>query len=265
MSTITDPLRRLRCFMLRPGLRLALTEPGAGDAGAEGGAGGSGAAADASSNSEQQATGADQTQQQAELDDDDLDEDDPEGAEQLGDAGKKALDTMKAQKAAAKKSAREAAARAAAAEAKNAELQAKIDGREAEHQAEQDRARVESEAIAQAHTLIKKAEVRALAAGKLTNPEDALVFLDLDELEVDQDGAVDRAQIEDAIGDLLSARPYLAADGQSRFQGGADNGADKGARNPRQLTASDIEKMTPAEVDAARRNGQLKNLMTGKR
>lgn len=263
MSTITDPLRRLRCFMLRPGLRLALTDPGAGDAGADGGAGGSGANASASSNSEQQATGADQTQQ--DVLDDDLDEDDPEGAEQLGDPGRKALDTMKAQRAAAKKSAREAAARAAAAEATIAQLQAKIDGREAEHQAEQDRARVESDAIAQAHTLIKKAEVRALAAGKLANPEDALVFLDLDELEVDQDGAVDRAQIEDAIGDLISARPYLAAEGQSRFQGGADNGADKGARNPRQLTASDIEKMTPAEVDAARRNGQLKNLMTGKR
>ncbi|MBL5975364.1 MAG: hypothetical protein D3X82_16850 [Candidatus Leucobacter sulfamidivorax] len=264
MSTFTDPLRRLRCFMLRPGLRLALHEPGAGDAGAENGAGGSGTAAGASSNSEQQTTGADQAQQQDELDDDDLD-DDPEGAEQLGDAGKKALDKMKADKIAAKRDARAAAARAAAAEAKNAELQAKIDGREAEHQAEQDRARVESDALAQAHTLIKKAEVRALAAGKLTDPEDALVFLDLEEFEVDQDGAVDRAQIEDAIGDLLSARPYLAAEGQSRFPGGADNGADKGARNPRQLTASDIEKMTPAEVDAARRNGQLKNLMTGKR
>lgn len=82
-------------------------------------------------------------------------------------------------------------------------------------------------ATAKANERIVKAEVRASAAGKLSDPKDALKFLDLSKIEVDADGNVDSDEIDDAIADLLKNKPYLAVaqgDGK-RFKGSGDGGA----------------------------------------
>ena len=147
-----------------------------------------------------------------------------EGAEHLGDKGKQALDRMKAEKKAAQDEARTAKEQAKTNADALAALQAKIDGKEAEHAAELKSREVETAALAKANERILKAEVRAAAAGKLADPADALQFLDLTKLEVGSDGEVDSAAVAAAIDKLITDKPYLAAQGK-RFQGGADGGA----------------------------------------
>ncbi|MGH9003431.1 MAG: hypothetical protein ACRDYV_09905, partial [Acidimicrobiia bacterium] len=83
-----------------------------------------------------------------------------------------------------------------------------------------------AEAEAKANARIVRSEVRALATGRLSDPSDALRFLDLDSFEVAEDGAVDEEEITDAIGDLLTKKPYLAAAQRTkRFEGSGDGGA----------------------------------------
>lgn len=140
------------------------------------------------------------------------------GEEALGDAGKRALDAMKAERKAAREQAATEKARADS-------LQAKIDGKEAEHAAAEKAREVESAALAKANERILKAEVRVAAAGKLSDPADALRFLDLSDFEVGSDGEVDADALATAIDDLVKKKPYLAAQGGKRFQGTADGGA----------------------------------------
>lgn len=199
----------------------------------------------------------DETTDQVEKTDDSTDENvtddtDEDGAADLGDAGKQALDRMKAKWKAADASAKENAAKIAA-------LEAKINGTEAEHQAETERARIQSDAIAKANSRLVNAEVRAAAKGRLTNPADAFAFLDLSEIEVGDDGEIDSASVTALIDDLLTERPYLAAQSEPRFGGSADAGARKTA-SPKQWTQADLDKATPAEILKANADGLLKNL-----
>ena len=183
-----------------------------------------------------------------------------EGADALGDPGKKALDAMKAERKAAND-------RAKAAEARAAELAAKLEGREAEHAAEQERQRAKDEALAAANKRILAAQLKLEAKGKLADVSDALLNISLDEFEVSDDGDVDSdalaSAIDDlladalasAIDDLLARKPHLAAD-KRRFDGAADQGAQVPTRLT-QLSAADLENMSPAEVNQARREGRL--------
>ena len=136
----------------------------------------------------------------------------------LGDAGKKALDAMKAKWKDADKLAKDNAAALAA-------LQAKLDGKEAEHAAEQSKREAELAALSKANDRILKSEVKAAAKGVLADPQDAYKFLDLDSFEVDDDGNVDEEAIASALADLVKSKPYLAAQGGRKFQGSADGGA----------------------------------------
>lgn len=174
----------------------------------------------------------------------------------LGDAGKKALDAMKAKWKAAEQAAKER-------DAKIAELEAKVNGTEAEYQKAQEAQRVKDEALQAANRRILKAEVRAAAAGKLNDPADALAHIDLSSFEVGDDGAVDSDAIGSAISDLISKKPYLAAQG-SRFEGGADGGARKDATGPTQLTREDMKRMSPEEIDRAHREGRFSTLLGSK-
>lgn len=177
-----------------------------------------------------------------------------EGSEALGDAGKKALDAMKAKWKAAD------AARKAA-ETKAAELQAAADGKAAEHAAGVEAQKVKDEALAKANERILKSEIRREAKGQLANPDDALVFLDLTEIEVSEDGEIDETALKQAIDDLLEKRPYLAAQG-SRFGGDVNSGHRKGGTNGvKQLGQSDLDRMSAAEINKARRAGQFKDLL----
>ena len=142
-----------------------------------------------------------------------------EGATALGDAGKKALDAMKADRNAARLAEKAANDRLAA-------LEAQIQGREAEHAATLAAQAVKDEALSAANQRILKAEVRAQAASKLNDPKDALLYLDLSGFEVGEDGEVDGDAVATAIDKLITDKPYLAAQG-TRFKGEADGGARK--------------------------------------
>lgn len=127
------------------------------------------------------------------------DADDDAGADELGDAGKQALDRMKAKLKAERE-------RRIAAEAKASQ------GADAD-ETETIRREAETAALAKANARIVRAEVKAAAAGRLNDPTDALNFLDLSRFEVDDDGDVDADEISEAIAELVRTKPYLAAQG----------------------------------------------------
>lgn len=172
------------------------------------------------------------------------------GEAALGDAGKKALDAMKQKWKDADRAAKDAAAERDA-------LKAAAEGREAEHKAEQDTQRIKDEALAAANERILKAEVRVAAAGKLADPADALRFLDLSSIEVGEDGEIDAATIASAIDDLLTQKPYLAAQSSTRFQGAGDGGTRNEGGKKQQFTGEDVKRMTPQQIVEAKAAGQL--------
>lgn len=174
----------------------------------------------------------------------------------LGDAGKKALDAMKAERKAARESAAAEKARADA-------LQAKLDGREAEFTAAQEAQRVKNEALDAANQRILKSEVKAAAKGVLADPQDAYKFLDLDSFEVDSDGNVDESVIASALAELVAQKPYLAAQGGRKFQGTADGGARNDAAKVTQLSRADLARMSPEQIEDARTSGRLNDLLNG--
>lgn len=194
------------------------------------------------------------TEEVDDLEPDDTDTD-PEGAEQLGDPGKKALDTMKGKLKAERE-------RRRSLEAQLAERDKPADGDQPDPDALVRQA--EATALARVNERLVKAEVRAAAAGKLADPADAHRFLDLSQFEVDADGNVDADEVAEAIDDLLTSKPYLAAQGGStkpRFQGTADSGARKGNARPTQLTEADVKRLSAAgnhaEIVKAQNDGRL--------
>ncbi|MFG3492997.1 hypothetical protein [Streptomyces sp. NPDC047972] len=182
-------------------------------------------------------------------------EPDPEGAEALGDPGKKALDTMKGKWQGERDKRREL-------ERRLAELEQPAAGETPDPDALLRQA--EQKALARVNDRILRAEVKAAAAGKLADPADAYRFLDLTRLEVDADGNVDSDEVADAIDDLIKTKPYLAAQGgtpRPRFQGTADSGARKGNGRPSQLTEADVKRLSAAgrhaEIVKAQNEGRL--------
>lgn len=179
------------------------------------------------------------------------------GEEALGDPGKKALDAMKAERNAARAEAKSRADEIA-------QLRARIEGKEAEYAAEQAKRATEAAALAKANERILKAEIRAAAAGKLADPADALRYLDPSTFDVGDDGETDAAAIAAAIDDLISTKPYLAAQGR-RFQGGGDGGARKETDALPQLTESEVKALYDArkygEIEAARKAGRLNKVL----
>ena len=194
------------------------------------------------------------TEEVDDLEPDDTDTD-PEGAELLGDPGKTALDTMKGKLKAERE-------RRRSLEAQLAERDKPADGDQPDPDALVRQA--EATALARVNERLVKAEVRAAAAGKLADPADAHRFLDLSQFEVDADGNVDADEVAEAIDDLLTSKPYLAAQGGStkpRFQGTADSGARKGNARPTQLTEADVKRLSAAgnhaEIVKAQNEGRL--------
>lgn len=175
------------------------------------------------------------------------DEGDPAGAEQLGDAGKRALDSMKSKWQTER--------------TKRRELEQQLAAKDGADEAEQARRQAEAGALAKANARILKAEIRAAAKGRLSDPADALTFLDLDQFEVGEDGEIDPEEIEEAITGLLKSKPYLGSASAPRFQGTGDGGAARKAPRPKQLTKQDLKTMTPAQILKARDAGQLSDLL----
>ncbi|MGW8430929.1 hypothetical protein ACWGJ9_07370 [Curtobacterium citreum] len=179
-----------------------------------------------------------------------------EGADQLGDAGKKALDSMKGQRNAARQELQSVKDQLAA-------LQAERDnaGKTAEEQ-ELDKARKDGETTAtkRFNELLVGAELRAAAKGKLADPSDAALYLKLSDFTVSEDGTVDAEALGEAIDDLLTRKPHLAAAAQSRFQGDAGQG-NRGEKPKPQVTETELKSMSPAQINEARRDGRLDKVL----
>lgn len=119
----------------------------------------------------------------------------------LGDAGKKALSEER-------KARRDADRRAKAAEDELEKLRAES-ATEAEKAIAAAKAEGRAEALKIANERLVKAEVKAAAAGKFTNPDLAVKVLDLDDFEVGDDGTVDTKAISSAIDEFLEQNPEL--------------------------------------------------------
>jgi len=178
------------------------------------------------------------------------------GADALGDPGKKALNTMKDERNAARAAERDFRDQLAA-------LQAKVDGKAVEYEAEQKTRKVESDALAKANERILKSEIRAAATGKLSDPKDALKFLDLAAFEVGVDGEVDAPAVLAALEALIKDKPYLAAQGgKSEVVFESPGSHRTGAAD--QLTSSDLDRMSPQQIEKARSEGRFDRLFSGK-
>lgn len=173
---------------------------------------------------------------------DDSSGDDP--TSQLGDAGKRAIDAMKAERNEARralkpvttlmrelgiKSVDELRGRLQTPAGDAGSTDGTTEGKPTDGKPAVDADKIRREAQAEARQAadqrVIRAEVKAAAAGKLADPGDALRFLDLTEIELDDDGNVDADEVADAISDLVKKKPYLAAQSGKRFQGTADTGA----------------------------------------
>ena len=160
-----------------------------------------------------------------------------DGEDHLGDKGKQALDRMKAERN---------------------ELRRELRELKAKHEPPEP-----AEAAADKRFIDKilRAEIRAAAAGKLHDPADAYRFLDLEHFEVSGDGEVDLDEINVAITDLLEKKPYLRIDAEPRrVRGSAAQGVRKDS-GPRQLTETDLARLSPEETVAAMNKGLLNNLL----
>lgn len=153
----------------------------------------------------------------------------------LGEAGVRALE---AEREARKKAEREAKA-----------TKVELDKIRTASQTDQEKALAaareegKTEATKAGNAAIVKAEVRALAAGRM-DPKLAVRLLDLDEFSVDDDGEVDDKAITKAIDQLLKETPGLAAAANNGGRGSADQGA-RGAA------------VKPADMNEWLRGGQL--------
>jgi membrane protein involved in colicin uptake len=181
---------------------------------------------------------------------DDSDDGDTGDTDKLGDAGKKALDSMKS------KWQKERDARKV--------LEAKLTAADNKDDQTQDPAELRKQAQAEARAEVLKEraldKVEAKAARLFADPEDARALLATRVDDFVDDGQVDVDAINEALTDLLSKKPHLAAATAKRFQGGADGGARKGSQVS-QLTEQDLTRMTPQQIDKARLDGRLNDLL----
>lgn len=188
-------------------------------------------------------------------------DDEPDGADSLGDAGKKALDAMKV------KWQKERDARKALAD-QVAKLTANKADDKNDDQPDPDEIRKQAKAEAVAEVLRDRAldKVETKAAKLFADPEDARALLASRVDEFVDDGKVDLDAIAEALEDLLKKKPHLAAATAKRFQGSADGGARNGNK-PSQLTRDDVQRLAKAgkhgEIEKARQEGRLADLMSG--
>ena len=179
-----------------------------------------------------------------------------EGEDTLGDPGKKALDAMKQSRNAAIRELKDTKAELEAIRAEK-ELAGKS---EDEQKLELARREATEQALAQANERILRSELRLAAKGKLADPADAQLYINLAEFDVNDNGEVDTDALESAIDELITRKPHLAV-ARTRFTGTADQGAKGTDRAPSQLSQSDMDSMTPEQVNKARKEGQFDRLL----
>lgn len=181
----------------------------------------------------------------------DDDDDDPEGADQLGDPGKRALQRMK-EELKRERARRKEAERRAAEAAKKPDNTTDV---------EEVRRRAREEALAEAARERVTDRIEALAARRFADSEDAVAIL-LRRREVDDflDGTqVDVGAIKAALEELAEDKPHLLA-APPVSNGRFDTGRGK-RQMKAQLTQEDLRGMTPEQINQARREGRLDRLM----
>jgi hypothetical protein len=191
-------------------------------------------------------------QDATDVDDTATDVGDDDGSDALGDAGKRALDAMKAKW-------RTERARAKAAEDKlAAATKPNVDSDDIATVREQAKAEARAEGLRD--RVLDKIEAKA--AGRFKDPEDALLRLGKNVDDYISDGQIDLDSIEDALIELLEKRPdFGVTQGEpKRFKGTADSGPKASAGKP-QLTEADLPKMTPEPIVEAQNAGQFDKLL----
>lgn len=99
----------------------------------------------------------------------------------------------------------------------------------------------------------------AKADRKVVDAEAVIALLDRSSLELDADGNPKNAK--EAVDSLLEQRPYLVAGNGGARPGGADQGARGGGEQ--QLTRDALKTMKPEEIEKARQEGRLDQLLKG--
>lgn len=176
-------------------------------------------------------------------------EPEPAAADDLGDAGKRALDAERKARADAEKQAKALEKRLAEIEAQNMT--------ETERAIAEARAEGAREAQSKIADRLVRAEIRIAAAGKVA-PE---AINDLPALMgelaqfADEAGEVDTDRITAAIADLVASRPFLAPQvADAKPAPDPDQGAASGGGS--QLTVDQLRSMSPEEAYAAFREGR---------
>lgn len=173
-----------------------------------------------------------------------------EGEDALGDAGKRALDKMKADLRAEK-------ARRKAVETELVGLKAKpTEGGTPD--AEAIRAQALAEARAEALNERALDRLEAKAARLFADPEDARLHLAGRVADFVDGDKVDNDAIADALAELLARKPHLAATpAKPKFEGTGDGGARKGSSGVQQLGKADLARMSADQIVAAQKAGQF--------
>lgn len=124
---------------------------------------------------------------------------------------------------------------------------------------EQARREAEQAVLEKANARIVRSELKAAAAGKVKRPDLLIKITDLSAIEVDENGDPDADALNDAITTFLEEYPELSV--EARSPGSADQGSQRRQAKPPQLTNDDIDRMTPEEIETARKEGRLNKLM----
>lgn len=180
---------------------------------------------------------------------------DPSGDEPLGEAGKRALDAERKRNADLDKELK----------ATKAELDQFRQSQMSETEKAIEAARREGEQSADERWRKQAGElaVAAAAAGRFADPEDAARFIG--DVPFDENGQVDRDALKQRIDEVLAAKPYLGAAAGTTPSPAAPPAVPTGPRGgpvPTQLTRTDLQRMSPEEIVAARREGRLQTLMS---
>lgn len=200
----------------------------------------------------------------------------PEGYDEAGDAGKRAIDRMKAERNEHKTSATAAKAEkdrinaefeaykaanpvatAAKKDEPNSDGKVTNEGKSAEQ--------VEKDLIARYSQGLLRSTVREIAGSTLADANDALVLGNWTDMTPNEFGEYDRSAITEKINELTKNKPYLLKS-TKKFEGAAEGGNQgQGANNETsQLSREDLKTMNPTQINEARAKGRLRDILSGK-
>lgn len=139
-----------------------------------------------------------------------------------------------------------------------------------EQQSAQSDAQQNSEASTEVTPELGDAGKRALDALRSENKElksriKALESANDDQRDAESSNAAPSEGTRDAASDVDGERVATTAENVTppRFQGTGDGGARTSATYKPQLSRADLSGMSPAQINEARKNGQLRDLMRG--